>query len=96
MEGGALGDGAEVGGRGEGELLGEETELGLSSANSCFSFFSQDLISTREVATLRVIILRKTQITALKKDFLFETPTTIPQEHILDSRFSRLCDTPSC
>ena len=39
MEGGALGDGAEVGGRGEGELLGEETELGLSSANSCFSFF---------------------------------------------------------
>ena len=88
--------GLRLGAGGEGELLGEETELGLSSANSCFSFFSQDLISTREVATLRVIILRKTQITALKKDFLFETPTTIPQEHILDSRFSRLCDTPSC
>lgn len=78
VEGGALGDGAEVGGCREGELLGEETALGLSSANSCFYFSFQDLLSTREVATLRVIILWETQITALKKDFLFETPTTIP------------------
>lgn len=42
-----------------------------------FTFSFQDLLST-EVATLRVIILWETQITALKKDFLFETPTTIP------------------
>lgn len=57
-------------GHGEAELLGEEPALGLSFMQILsFPFLFQDLISTRGVATLRRIILRRLQMTALKRDF---------------------------
>lgn len=72
--GGALGDGAEVGGCRRESSWERRLHLGYLLQILAFTFLSRFTFYERG-RHLRVIILWETQITALKKDFLFETPT---------------------
>lgn len=74
----ALGDGAEVGAAGRESSWERETALGLSSANSCFYFSFQDLLSYERGRHPKSNHFMGNTNNSIKERFSVETPTTIP------------------